>query len=159
MTGHEPADRTAYELAAAERAGFTGAIYGPAAFNPCDDRGVRQVFIYRRGACTDRYVTTVGRQDPDPPAHYGHYTVPGNTDGQEPSHSESLGTSTRNPAGPELPATPNTSTGMPEAPGSWTHSALPATTAQENYATRNALVAAYCDAYDQARAIALQACE
>jgi hypothetical protein len=32
-------------------------------------------------------------------------------------------------------------------------------TNQENYATRNALVAAYCDAYDQARAIALHACE
>lgn len=58
MTGQEPADR----MADAERAGFTGAIYGPAAFNPGDDRGVRQVFIYRRGACTDRYVTTIRRQ-------------------------------------------------------------------------------------------------
>lgn len=73
MTGQEPAGRMADVLAAAERAGFTGAIYGAAAFNPSDDRGVRQVFIYRRGACTDRYVTTVGRQDPDLPAHHGHY--------------------------------------------------------------------------------------
>ena len=64
MTAPETADRMADVLAAAERAGFTGAVYGPAAFNPGDDRGVRQVFIYRRGACTDRYVTTVGRQDP-----------------------------------------------------------------------------------------------
>ena len=53
MTGQEPAGRMADVLAAAERAGFTGAIYGAAAFNPSDDRGVRQVFIYRRGACTD----------------------------------------------------------------------------------------------------------
>jgi hypothetical protein len=123
MTGNEPADRIADVLAAAERAGFTGAIYGPAAFNPGDDRGIRQVFIYRRGACTDRYVTTVGRQDPDLPATTG--------------------------------TTPCQETRMPEAPGSWTHSPLPATP----HATRNALVAAYCDAYDQARAIALHACE
>jgi len=31
--------------------GFTGAIYGPAAFNPGDNQGVRQVFIYHRGDC------------------------------------------------------------------------------------------------------------
>jgi hypothetical protein len=59
MTNRESAGRLADALVAAERADFTGAIYGPAAFNPGDDQGVQQVFIYRCGVCTDRYVTTV----------------------------------------------------------------------------------------------------
>ena len=78
MTAYQPAGRLSDALACAERAGFTGAVYGPAAFNPGEDRGVRQVFIYRRGICADRYVTTVRRQAPGPPAPPEQQALPEN---------------------------------------------------------------------------------
>jgi hypothetical protein len=194
MTAPETADRMADVLAAAERAGFTGAIYGPAAFNPGDDWGVRQVFIYRRGACTDRYMTTAGRQDPDLPAQHGHCTVPGNidrtlpagtrftmhTDGIDQADARRLDAARRLgrehgragtvPFGEPGHVYPESGrTGTPsyteyvywDAGSARLLDALGVTgdTTQENYATRSALVAAYCDAFDQARAIALQTCE
>ena len=47
-------------IAQAEASRFTGTLLGPATFSRARDiQGVRQVFEYERGECTDRYVTTV----------------------------------------------------------------------------------------------------
>lgn len=163
MTGHHPGERLADALAAAERDSFTGVIYGPAAYNLGDEQGVQPVFIYHHGICTDRYVTAVGRTGPGSGegirAEAGQVTAArrlgqehgqaGTTPFGEPGHAYPKPGSAGAPSYAEYVSWDAGSGRLLGALGET------GDTTPDNHAARAALVDAYCDAYERARAIAL----